>query len=166
MTNDLETPFTLTEIHNAIFSCGRNRAPGRDGLGIEFYKKKTCAFIRDDLCSIPNAMFFEGTITPLQNAGIIVCLPKPTRMLTPADRRPITLLNSDYKIVTRILAQRLRPIVEMHLQATQFCGVPGNTILNAVATVRDTIAHAETNDIPLCVLTLDFQHASDSISHE
>jgi len=44
--------------------------------------------------------------------------------------------------------------------------VSDNTILDAVATVRDTIAHAETNDIPLCVITHDFQHKFDSISHE
>ena len=85
MTNDLETPFTLTEIHNAISTEGRNRAPGRDGLGIEFYKN-TWAFIQDDLCSILNTLFFEGIIIPQQNAGIIVCLPKPNRMLLIDDR--------------------------------------------------------------------------------
>ena len=64
MTNDLETPFTITEMHSAISSGGPNRAPGRDGLGIEFYKKKTWAFIQDDLCSILNAMFLR-VISPL-----------------------------------------------------------------------------------------------------
>jgi hypothetical protein len=87
-------------------------------------------------------------------------------MLTPADRRPITLLNSNYKIVTRIIAQRLRPILEMHLRKTQYCEVPGNSILDAVATVRDTIAYAKITNIPMCVLTLDFQHAFYSISHD
>jgi hypothetical protein len=111
-------------------------------------------------------MFFGNTITPQQKAGIIVCLPKPAPMLTRADRRPITLLNSDLTIVTRILAQRLRPIVEAHRQTTQHCGVSGNNILGAVASVRDTIVYAENNNIPMCVLTLDSQNTFDNISHD
>jgi hypothetical protein len=87
-------------------------------------------------------------------------------MLTPADRRPITLLNTDYKILARILARRLRPLLALHLKATQDCGVPGNTISDAVATVRDVIAHAEHEKLPVCVLTLDFQHAFDRLSHK
>jgi len=71
-------------------------------------------------------MFFGDTITPQQKAGIIVCLPKPAPMITPTDRRPITLLNSDLKIFTRIMSQRRRPTVEAHLKTTQYCGVPGN----------------------------------------
>jgi len=46
-------------------------------------------------------------------------------------------------------AQRLRPIAETYLQTTQYCGVPGNNILDAAATVRDTTAYAE-NNIPMC----------------
>ena len=52
-----------------------------------------------------------------------------------------------------------------HLAETQFCGVPGNTIIDAVATVRDIIAYAESRRIPLCVLSLDFKNAFDRIAH-
>jgi len=63
------------------------------------------------------------------------------------------------------MAHRLRPIVEEHLRSTQFCGVPGNTILDAVATVREAIAYAEIKKVPLGVLSLDFKNAFDRISH-
>jgi hypothetical protein len=58
-------------------------------------------------------MFFGENTTPQQKAGMIVCLPKKGPMLTPADIGPITILNSDFKIITRLLAQT--PIVEEHL---------------------------------------------------
>jgi len=77
-------------------------------------------------------------------------------MLTPVDRRPITLLNCDYKILIRILARRLRPLLALHLKATQYCGVPGNTIFDELATVRDVIPYAEHEKLPMCVPTLDF----------
>ena len=78
---------------------------------------------------------------------------------------PFTLLNSDYKIVARIIAQRLRPVLPDHLKETQFCGVPGNTIIDALAAVSDTIAFAESRRIRLCVLSLDFKNSFDRIAH-
>jgi hypothetical protein len=87
-------------------------------------------------------------------------------MATPEDRIPITLLNKDYKLVTRMIAQRLKPIIEKHLSKTQFCGFLGNTILDAVATVRDTIAFAEYTNTPLCIMALGFKQACDNISNE
>jgi len=57
------------------------------------------------------------------------------------------------------------PVLADNLTETQFCGVSGNTIIDAVATVRDTIAYAESRRIPLCVLFLDFKNALDRIAH-
>ena len=64
----------------------------------------------------------------------------------PADYRPIILLNYYYKIVAHILAHRLRSMMEKYLKSTRYCGVPGNTILDAIATIRDAIAHAENTE--------------------
>ena len=86
-----------------------NRALGRDGLSLEFYKT-AWPLIGDDLCRIINSMFFDRAITPQQKLGTMVCLPNSGLMLTPADCRPITLLNCDSKILTRILARPLLPM--------------------------------------------------------
>ena len=84
---------------------------------------------------------------------------------TPADYRPTTILNSDYKMLARMFARRLCPIMEDRLTYTQTCGIPGNTIHHSVATVRDSITYAESRNIPLCVLSLDFKNAFDTVSH-
>jgi hypothetical protein len=84
-------------------------------------------------------------------------------MLTSSYYRPVTLLNADYKIVARILAHRLLPVLEAHLKSTQCFRVPGNTILDAVATALDAFSHAEHKKLPLRVLTLDFKNAFDRI---
>jgi hypothetical protein len=155
MEFNYESRFTHTKFHTAITSGGRNIAPSQDGLGLGFYKA-TCPNIRGDLCPIFNHMFSEWAITTKQKQGTIVCLPKTNPMLTPVDRRPIILVYSDYKIVTRIIAQGLRPVLENPLSRTQYYGVPGNTNLDAVTTVRDTIAYAESTNLAMCVLALDF----------
>ena len=52
-----------------------------------------------------------------------------------------------------------------YLEPIQHCGLPGNTVFNAVVTVRDAVAYAEANGIPLCVLNIDFKETFDKISH-
>ena len=64
-----------------------------------------------------------------------------------------------------MVARRLRPIMEDHLTHKQYCGLHGNTILDAVATVRDSVSYAESRNSPLYVLSLDLKNAFDRLSH-
>jgi len=148
--------------------CGKPRMraerTAQDGLGKEFYERNW-TLIQDDLRDVLNQMFWDGKITSRQKHGILICLPKPRGNPTPADYCPITLLNSYYKILARMFARRLRPIMEDHLTYTQYCGIPGNTILDAIATVRDSIAYAENKNTPSCVLSPDFKNAYDRVLH-
>jgi hypothetical protein len=57
-------------------------------------------------------------------------------------------------------------VLARHLKDTQFCGVPGNSRLDAAATIREIIAFAETEKFLLCVLPIDFKKAFDNIAHE
>jgi len=74
------------------------------------------------------------------------------------DFRLITRLNVHYKLLARILAQRLRPLLIEHLQKTQYCGVPRNNILET-ATVREARFQAEIIRSTIGKLSLDFQEA-------
>jgi len=110
-------------------------------------------------------MFLHKKITFQQKHSIIVCLPKSNRDRTADGYRLISLLTTEYKLLARITAHRLRHVLQDHLHTSQFCGVPGNSILEAASLVRDAIAYSESSGSPLCALTLDFQHAFDRISH-
>jgi hypothetical protein len=110
-------------------------------------------------------MFRDGRLTEGQKQGVIICIPKNARPSTPEDYRPITLLNTDYKILAILIAARLRPVLAEQLHPSQYCGVPGNAIVDAVETVRDAIAYADTERSPLCVVSLYFKVDFDRISH-
>jgi len=58
----------------------------------------------------------------------------------------------------------MRSMMEELLHPSQNCGVPGRTIFETMATVREANAQAEVTCVPLCVLSLDFQEAFDRIS--
>jgi len=161
----LEQPISLEEVHIAMRKGGKNKAPGSDAIGLEFYKANW-ATIQDDIGAMMNQMFMERKVSAQQKHGVIVCLPKSSEPTTPADFRPITLLNTDYKIMARIITDRLRPMMEELLHPRQYCGIPGMTIFETMATVREAIAQAEVTRVPLCVLSLDIQEAFDRISHQ
>ena len=120
---------------------GKKKAPGSDGLGLELYKANWAA-IKDNIGKLMKQMFIERKVSPQQKHGLIVCLPKICEPTTLADFRPIALLNTDYKMMAHIIAKLLRPIMAELLQQSQFCGVPGRTIFEAVATVREAISQA------------------------
>ena len=121
--------------------------------------------IKSDLKDVLNQMFIHNQVSHQQKHAIVVPLPKSNGDPTPEGFRPISLLTTEYKILARIMVRRLRPIMAEHLRSSQFCAVPGNSILYAVATVHDAITYAEATGTPICVLTLDFESAFDRMSH-
>ena len=64
-----------------------------------------------------------------------------------------------------IITNQLCPWLVDLLQMSQQCSVQGNIVLEAIAAVRETVAHAETTNNALCILSLDFKTAFDNIAH-
>jgi hypothetical protein len=135
----LDMPITEEELQTAVHRGTGNKAPGNDGIGIEFFKENW-NIIKDEMQIMFNQMYSTGNINEQQKHGIVVCIPKTTAPTTPADYRPITLLNTDYKILGRIVASRLRPVLAELLHPSQHGGVQGGGIFDATATIRDAIA--------------------------
>ena len=160
----LDMPITEEELHTVVHRTTGNKSPGHDGICMEFFKNNWST-IKDDMLVMFNQMYSTGSIKEQQKHGIVICIPKTTTPKTPAHYRPITLLNTDYKILARIVANRLRPIIAEILHPSQHGGRQGGGIFDALATVRDAIAYAEMTNTPLCVLSLDFTEAFDRISH-
>jgi hypothetical protein len=160
----LETTITLQEIHIAVKQGKKRKAPGCDGICHDFFLH-TWDVIKDNLHTIMNQMFLDEVILPSQTHGIIVCEPKANRPTHPDDYRPLTLMNADLKLLSLILANRLRPWLNDLLHPRQHCGIQGNNILGAVAAIRETVAQAELTNAPVCIISLDFKAAFDNVAH-
>jgi hypothetical protein len=78
----LEKPITPEEIRAALKKGGRNKAPGSDGIGLEFYTTNW-ALIKEDIGEILNQMFLQRNLTTQQKHGVIACLPKSNAAQTP-----------------------------------------------------------------------------------
>ena len=162
---EIDGPITEDELWNAISKGKRNKSPGPDGICHEYYKH-AWEYSKHDFLAIMNKMYMDGQATDNQKKGNIVCLPKTDTPLYPENYRPLTLLNTDYKILMRIIANRLRPSLEHILHPSQYCGRYGKTIHDAIATTRDIIAYAEHTNHHVCLLSIDFRDAFDRISHD
>jgi hypothetical protein len=160
----LEELISMDELKAAIRNGKNRKAPGSDGINNEFYKTQWNT-IKHEMLEIVQQIHTEGEITPQQKHGILVCLPKTNTRTKPNEYRALTLLNTVLKILAQIIAQRLSPWLSDLIHPSQHCGVNGKSILEAVATVRDAIAFAETTNKELCILSLDFQAEFDNLSH-
>ena len=147
--NILDMPITAAELQTVVQRVTGNKASGIDGICMAFFKKNWST-IMDDMLLMFNHLYSTGNIREQQKHGVVVCIPKTTAPKTPADYRPITLLNTDYKILARIVASRLRPVLAELLHPSQNGRRPEGDIFDAVATVPNAIAYAEKIK-PLCV---------------
>lgn len=109
----------MEEVRFAIKQLKTNKVSGPDGLTNEFGKLLSPK-LEDTLTVVFNSCL-NGTPLPLYfNSALLKVLPKPGRdPESPASYRPISLLNSDYKFYTKIIAERLKPILPKIIHSDQ-----------------------------------------------
>ena len=92
------------------------KSPGSDGLTVEFYKA-FWSYLSPYFIDSINYSFITGSLTTLQKQGLITLIPKEGKELdTLTNWRPITLLNTDYKIATKSIANRIKRKKKIYLQ--------------------------------------------------
>ena len=77
-----EQRIILEEIHASLLKGGRNKAPGSDGIRLEFYTTKG-KIIKKHIADILNQMFLQRSIISQRKHGILICLPKSNAVQTP-----------------------------------------------------------------------------------
>ena len=108
--DSIEGKITLDEILIAIKSLANEKSPGCDGLTAEFYKT-FCNVNGNDLVEVINNGFQKGELSITMRRAVIVLIPKGGEKKLLKNWRPISLLNYDYKIITKVLTSRLRDIL-------------------------------------------------------
>ena len=107
---ELEAGINIEEVQSALNSFQNNKTPGDDGFTKEFYE----AFfdLIGTLLDSLNAGFESGTLSISQRRGAISLISKDENNLTTLSNwRPITLLNVDYKILAKVIAKRIEPVL-------------------------------------------------------
>ena len=158
-----ETEVTLLEIGAALKELQNGKSPGSDGFTTEFYKFFWPTIKNMVLESIKYANQI-GQLSIDQNRGIINLIPKKDkdpRLLK--NWRPISLLNTDYKILTKTLANKLKKVLPSVINPDQVAYLKDRFIGQNIRTILDIMGYTKLMDKKGIIAFLDFEKAFDTI---
>ena len=161
--DSLEHDFTYEELKEAVSSFSDNKTPGEDGFTKEFYESFYDLIWRDLLNSY-NAAFQSGSLSISQRRGIITLIPKADGDLTELSNwRPISLLNIDYKILTKALAKRIEKYLPKLINSDQTGFVKGRYIGQNIRLLSDIMEYLDAKKTSGLLLFIDFEKAFHSL---
>jgi hypothetical protein len=160
----LDAPFTTEEAWATVKDLPMDKAPGPDGFTGRFYK--TCwGIIGSDVLAALNAIY-GGHVFKLRllNSAYVSLLPKKTDAISVKDYRPISLIHSFAKLVTKILAKRLAPLMPNLVSNNQSAFVRGRCIHDNFLLVQQLARTLHRSKEPHILLKLDISKAFDTVS--
>jgi len=153
------------EIERAIQQLNKKKSPGIDGLGNEFYMcfKEILTKI---LKEVFKEIFEEEEVNERMGMGITKLIYKSKgEKVDLKNYRPITMLNTDFKILAKVLANRLKEVMPSIIKTNQAYGVKGRDIADTTMSIRDTIWYMKEKNENGYVISLDFEKAFDRVEH-
>ncbi|GJW87255.1 RNA-directed DNA polymerase, eukaryota [Tanacetum coccineum] len=159
---DLERDVSYNEIKNAIWDCGTNKSPGPDGFTFEFF----CQFwsiIDKDVVAAVKQFFSSGTFPPGCNSSFIALIPKNQEAKVVQNLRPISLIGSVYKIIAKILANRLSFVISSLISEVQSAFVSNRHILDGPFILNELLSWCKYKKHKAMVFKVDFEKAFDSV---
>ena len=134
-------PITLDEVSEAMKQLPSGKAPGVDSIPAEFYQELWDNIDRDVFNFVTEAIT-QATLADELNISKITLLPKSEDRLRIKNYRPISLLNTLYKVVAKVYANRMKPILHHWILPSQTGFVPNRCILDNISLAFESIEWA------------------------
>jgi len=165
--NELLThPFTVEEFKEAIFSMHPDKSPGPDSLNPAFFQWFWNE-IHSDVYSSASSWLDSSSLPPELNATNIVLSPRGDNPESMKDLCPISLCNVLYKVISKVLANCLRPLINEWISPEQAAFVHSCSVMDNALTAFETLHHMHCkrkSKIGEVALKLDISKAFDSVS--
>ena len=158
-----ERAISLAELTESINSLSLNKSPGPDGFPVEFYK---CFWdpLGPLLLRVANQCFQSNSLCDsMKGSATRLLFKKRGDRRDLKNWRPISLLNVDYKIISKVITTRLSCVLDTIVDPGQTCSVPGRSIVYNNVLLRDILDYIERTDETAILVSLDQEKAFDRV---
>eukprot|EP00253_Pinus_taeda_P001787 PITA_01787 len=161
----LMAPISMKDLRSALDSMEPDKAPGPDGFPVRFYL--SCwDIINSDLLRMVKKSQSCAKIGGGINSAFLALIPKEKGAANFSRFRPISLCNSSYKLITKIIAQRLKKILPAIIPENQGGFIKGRKILDNIVLVQEAVHSSYHRKEKGMVIKLDLANAFDRVKHE
>ncbi|PKU86740.1 Putative ribonuclease H protein [Dendrobium catenatum] len=154
------------EVKHAVFSGKSNSAPGPDGYNFFFYKS-AWHIIAPVVCRAVKSFFYKCYMPNGVKATALAIVPKFKNATDISDYRPIALCNVFYKIITKVLAERMKPLMCLIVKDNQAGFVKSRVSTDNILLASDLLSYAgKKRGCNFFCAKLDIKKAFDSVCRE
>eukprot|EP00253_Pinus_taeda_P029738 PITA_29738 len=164
MNDNLSKQIEEEEIKGAIWSLHPDKAPEPDGFPICFYRE-FWTLIKKDLTKMIRWVQRKGKLGGYTNSTFLSLIPKENWPSSFSRFRPISFCNSSYKILTKILATRLKPLLPSLISENQGGFLPNRHITDSILLVQEAIHSSLSRKEKGFVLKLDLENVFNRVRH-
>ncbi|GKV12577.1 hypothetical protein SLEP1_g23703 [Rubroshorea leprosula] len=158
----LERPFSIEEIEEGLRSCDGSKAPGPDGYNFNFLKF-AWQCIKEDFISFFSEFHRNGKLVRGLNSSFLALVPKKLNAANLKEYRPISLLGCVYKLLAKVLANRLKSVMPAIVSETQSAFVGGRQLVDSVLVLNEVVEEIKNRKQPAFVFKADFEKAYDCV---
>ncbi|RVX06988.1 LINE-1 retrotransposable element ORF2 protein [Vitis vinifera] len=134
----LEQPFTEAEIHLALMGMNGDKALGPDGFTVAFWQ--FCwEFVKEEIVDVFKEFYEDKSFAKSLNSTFLVLIPKKVGAEDLGDFRPISLLGGVYKLLAKVLSNRIKEVLDKVVSPDQNAFVKGRQILDASLIANEVI---------------------------
>lgn len=155
---------TLEELQEALQSMDCGKTPGLDGLSVDFYKS-FWQEIGADVLAVLRDSLNRGRLPLSCRRAVLTLLPKKGDLTDIRCWRPISILCTDYKILSKVLANRLSKVLAEVIHPDQTYCVPGRLIHNNISFIRDVFDLGKLLELNFGLVSVDQEKAFDRVEH-
>ncbi|CAK8576402.1 unnamed protein product [Lathyrus sativus] len=159
----LEVPFTDSEIKEAVWDCDGSKSPGPDGYNFVFIKR--CWFLlKYDIFKVLTDFNSHSFLPKVVSSSFNTLTPKVDKPLHLREYRPICLVGSLYKIMAKLLANRLKKVIGGLVSQCQTTFVLGRKMLEGVVVANEIIDLATRDNKECMSFKVDFEKVYDCVN--
>ncbi|XP_011101787.1 uncharacterized protein LOC105179848 [Sesamum indicum] len=155
--------FSSEDVKQAVFDIAADKAPGPDGFSSGFFKA-AWSVVGQEITMAVLDFFSTGKLLKQVNSTLFALIPKVHTPMTIGNFRPISCGNVLYKIIAKLLVQRLSMVLDKKISPCQRAFIPGRSIGDNIMLAQELFMGYNQARLPhRCALKVDIRKAYDTV---